>query len=261
MSSLPVVARICIYPVKSFDAQSVESAVVLPSGALEWDRRYAVCDGAGEVLNAKRTAAVHRLRSSFDRLSKRFSLRVEGTHEIHTFEMDSQRELLVRWLSDFFGMPLGLIENQQAGLPDDVESPGPTVISTATLNEVTTWFGLSLDDVRARFRANLEIDGVPPFWEDSLVADGTRETVFQIGEVSLVGSNACQRCVVPSRCPESGSVRKEFAKTFAERRRQALPDWAPISVFEHYYRLATNTRPLAGKHGLIAVGDSVVVGR
>ena len=44
--SAPFIARIALYPIKGFDPTAVESATVLPSGALAGDRRWAfVRDG------------------------------------------------------------------------------------------------------------------------------------------------------------------------------------------------------------------------
>ena len=61
--------------------------------------------------------------------------------------------------------------------------PGPTVICTATLVEVTSWYpGLALEQVRLRFRANLEFGGVPAFWEDQLMTAKPGRVRFQIGD-------------------------------------------------------------------------------
>ena len=181
-------------------------------------------DRSGDWINGKRTPAVHRLRSFFDPSSERLDLHVEGTSETHSFAIDSERPELLRWLSEYFGITVALMENAEYGWPDDTESPGPTVISVATLREVGGWFGgLSVDEVRQRFRANLEIDGVEPFWEDRLVADDVREVRFRIGAAELLGTNPCACCIVPTRSPTSGEMIHSFAKIFAEHRRQRLP--------------------------------------
>ena len=58
--------RITIYPIKSLDGVDVESVAVLPNGALENDRRFALVDADGHYVNGKRTAAVHRIRAAYD---------------------------------------------------------------------------------------------------------------------------------------------------------------------------------------------------
>ena len=259
-------ARINIHPVKSLDGAAHQQAVVLPGGALEHDRRFALFDTAGEVVNGKRTDAAHRLRSVYDPHERTLSLRPKGTAVADVFHLDRERSQLQRWLADYFALPEGvrLLENAQAGFPDDTESPGPTVISTATLEAVAGWFaGLTADEVRQRFRPNLEIGGVEQFWEDRLYAAVGEAVEFRIGAVRLAGTNPCQRCVVPTRWATTGQVGPDaaFAKTFAERRRQTLPSWADTSRFDHYFRLAVNTRlAVPGQGGRIAVGDEVVEG-
>jgi uncharacterized protein len=140
--------------------------------------------------------------------------------------------------------PCRFVENETAGFPDDTDAPGPTLVSTATLAAVASWFpGLSVDETRRRFRANLEIAGVEPFWEDGLVGPPGTAVPFQIGETRWLGVNPCQRCVVPTRDSATGAATPLFQKTFANRREAALPPWAAREQFDHFYRLAINTRP------------------
>jgi uncharacterized protein len=255
---MATLARINIHPVKSLDPQALDEVLLLPSGALRNDRRFALRDRAGEFMTGKRSPAIHLLRSSFDPLTNTLTLRIEDSGDSHRFEVDAQRGALSRWMSDYFAMPLEFVENSLAGFPDDTESPGPTLISVATLGEVATWFGgLSTDEVRRRFRANLEVEGVEAFWEDRLVSDQGRVVRFRIGGAELWGTNPCQRCPVPSRNPYTGEAIREFAKTFSARRRAALPEWAPASRFDHFYRLAVNTRAADSEPCTIRVGDEV----
>jgi uncharacterized protein YcbX len=116
---------------------------------------------------------------------------------------------------------------------------------------------LSVDEVRDRFRANLEIDAAEPFWEDRLVAENLGMVRLQIGDAQLLGTNPCQRCPVPTRNPYSGEPLHGFAKTFAERRQETLPEWAPASRFDHFYRLAVNTRPVHARECTLRIGDEV----
>lgn len=258
---MPRLARIDIYPIKSLDGQSVDSAQVLANGALADDRRYALVDRQGDFVNGKRSAAFHRLRSHVDFARQRLTLCVEGSAEAREFDLDGQRADLSAWLSDFFGQAVELVENTDGGFPDDTESPGPTLISVATLDEVGRWFGgLPLDETRARFRANLEIGGVEPFWEDRLVAEADRVVRFRIGEAELLGTNPCQRCAVPTRHPTTGEVWPGFAKKFAAQRADTLPKWSPASRYDHFYRLAVNTRRRGARPCLLRVGDEVHVG-
>lgn len=256
---MPYLSRITIYPVKSLEGCAVDEVGVLPSGALYHDRRFAICDESGCWINGKRTADVHRLRSSFDIASGSLELSVRNGSDSVAFQVDRERVALDAWLSRYFGLAVNLVENRETGFPDDMLSPGPTVISAATYEQVAVWFPpITVDESRRRFRANLEIADAPPFWEDHLIADTGSVVEFQIGPATFEGVNSSARCVVPSRDPSSGEIYSHFAKTFAQMRRETLPTWAPASQFDHYYRLAVNTRvaPTAAPC-VLRVGDAV----
>jgi hypothetical protein len=258
-----VLARICVYPIKSLDAAEPAAARVLPGGALADDRRFALVDAAGRIVNAKRTAAMHRPAAVFDLDGRRVELGRRGDGAGSTFSLEHDRRDLGEHLSALIGLPLAVVENAQAGFPDDTDAPGPTVVSTATLEAVATWFpGLTVDQVRRRFRANLEIGGVEPFWEDRLYAEAGRGVRFHVGGVAFEGVNPCRRCVVPTRCPDTGEARPDFAAIFAARRRETLPAWATASRFDTFYRLTVNTRPAPDNTGLeVRVGDPVRIGQ
>ncbi len=150
-----------------------------------------------------------------------------------------------------------LVENCETGFPDDLDAPGPTIVSTATLVAVAEWFpGLTVDEARRRFRANLEIDGVEPFWEDRLYGRDGEPVRFRIGDVEFFGTNPCQRCVVPTRDSQTGDVLSDFQKQFATQRESTLPVWAERSRFNHFYRLAVNTR-VVSSDGMLSVGSEL----
>ena len=257
---LPSLVRITLYPVKSLDGLAVNEAVVLPSGALEHDRRFAVVDGEGRFVNGKRTAKVHQIRSSFDASARTLTLGIQGHDDRQSFSVDLDREALDEWLSRHFDFPVTVVENAGGGFPDDTDSPGPTLLSAATLRAVLEWFPeLVEDECRRRFRANLEVGGVEPFWEDRLFSEPGGVVRFRVGEVVFEGVNPCQRCVVPSRSAVDGVPIPEFQKRFSTKRRETLPPWAAASRFNHFYRLALNTRVTHGQRGTIRVGDEVEI--
>jgi uncharacterized protein YcbX len=252
-------SRILVYPVKSLDQHALDQASFTRLGALEYDRRFAMTDQEGRWINGKRNRRVHRLRTRFDLASDTITVWEEGDDNQFAFRMHDQRAELEQWLSEFFALRVILRQDEHQGFPDDVESPGPTVISTATLEEVAGWFpGVTLDEVRRRYRANLEIAGVEPFWEDRLFGDVGSAVRFRIGEAVLEGRNPCQRCVVPSRDSRTGEPLAGFQKRFAERRAATLPAWASKNRFDHFYRLSVNTRvPADSTRQVIRVGDPV----
>lgn len=255
---MPRLQRIEIYPVKSMDPQSVDAAEILATGALRYDRQWALYDPSGKVVNGKRTPLIQRLRSECDLAERVITLRPQGESRPVMFHVDRQRAELEKWLAGWFGHPVFLREDPAGGFPDDIESPGPTVISTATLRTVASWFSpLGEAEVRRRFRANLEIEADEPFWEDRLFGEEGDLVRFRVGTVEFGGTNPCQRCPVPTRDSFTGEALAGFQRHFAEAREQTLPEWANRERFNHFYRLAVNTRLISRGEGIVRVGDNV----
>ncbi|XGB43180.1 MAG: MOSC N-terminal beta barrel domain-containing protein [Nodosilinea sp. LVE1205-7] len=160
---IPYLARIDIFPIKSLDGLSVQQAKVLASGALQGDRTYALLNTQGNFIHGKSNPMVHRLRTHFSPDRNRVTWIKDLPSTSVSFVLQPPRQTLETWLSDYFSEPVRLAENQAMGFPDDTLARGPTLISTATLETVASWYGdLTLAEVRRRFRTNLEIGGVPP---------------------------------------------------------------------------------------------------
>lgn len=256
---MPYLASIFIYPIKSLDPVAVNQATVLASGAIQQDRELAIVDAQGRFVNGKRNAKVHGLRSQWDTAAKTISLQVQDTQHKRVFHLEQDRTELESWLSDYFGFAVQLARNSLTGFPDDTIASGPTVISTSTLEAIASWFpGISLEEMRLRLRTNLEIGGVPPFWEDRLFADADEVVQFQIGEVVFEGINPCQRCIVPTRNPLTGEAYPQFQKIFLEMREKTLPSWTTRSRFNHFYRLSVNTHiPETEAGKILNIGDEI----
>ncbi len=157
---MPYLARISIFPIKSLDGMTLPEATVLSSGALQFDRQFSIFDSAGRCFNGKRTHLVNHLRSEYDPVRRTARIRIGDDEQL--VSMDSDRATCERWLSEYFRTTVKVVENEQRGFPDDLNAPGPTVINTATLHAIASWFDLELDDARRRFRTNLEIDASTP---------------------------------------------------------------------------------------------------
>lgn len=284
---MPTLDRITIYPVKSLDGLDLDEAVLLPSGSLEHDRRWQLVDMEGRVVNAKRTAICHAIRAAYDLGAGLIDLAVDPAAVAAAAIPGIERLAALRpasfplvpgpdgpcgWLAEAFGMDVLLIERREGGFPDDREAPGPTVISTATLQEVARWFGFDLVESRRRFRANLELGGCEAFWEDSLASPARPELQpsfsdlpadlpadpyadlpppegreFSFGEVRFKATNVCRRCVVPTRDSRTGAVTAHFRDAFDARRARALPSEVDASAWSHCYRLGVNSRTAAMK--------------
>jgi len=257
-------ANIRLHPIKSLDPVHVEEARIGPGGGLEFDRAWALYSTDGQWVNGKRTAAIHLIRAAFAKDISSVTLSVPGDSRkipTRTFAFPSETTAASNWFSGFFEQPI-TVRYSPEGLPDDNIANGPTIVSSATLQAVCDLFdGMEVDETRQRFRTTLEIDGVPPFWEDQLFGEEERSSVrFRIGEVNFEGSNPCARCPVPPRNPRTGEIIPGFQKRLSDFRRTSIPSWTPEARFDHYYRVATNTRVASTESGkILRVGDSIVL--
>jgi len=259
----PRLANIRIHPIKSLDPVSVEEACIGPAGGVALDRAWALYSVDGKWVNGKRTPAVHLIRASYapDLASVTLTVPADGRRiPRRTFAFPLEYENASEWFSVFFEQQI-IVRYSADGFPDDSIANGPTIVSTASLGAVAEWFpGLSVENVRQRFRTTLEVDGVPAFWEDQLFGEGEHRMLrFRIGEVRLEGSNPCARCPVPPRDPCTGVNLDGFQKHFTRQREVTLPEWSPRERFDHFYRLSTNTRVASCEAGkILRVGDAVI---
>lgn len=264
---LPILSRIEIFPVKSLDGVTHQDVTVLPSGALKGDRQYALQDAKGRFVNGKSNKLVHRLRTTFSEDLTTITLRCQGLEQSTTFSLVGNRTPLELWLSDYFSQPVTVQENTNTGFPDDLNAAGPTVISTATLATVAQWFpGMDLAEARRRFRTNLEIDGTSAFWEDQLYGEPSQSRRFEVGAVTFLGINPCQRCIVPTRNSLTGESDssapgvRQFQQQFIQFRKAQLPFGVSRERFNHFYKLAINTRVAPDSQSFqLKIGDEIKI--
>jgi uncharacterized protein YcbX len=263
----PHLVNIRLHPIKSLDPVSVPEARISPSGGLALDRAWALYSVDGKWVNGKRTPAIHLIRANYSPDLREVTLSVPGDRReipTRTFAFPGAYEDAAEWFSVFFEQQI-IVRYSENGFPDDTVASGPTIVSTASLESVSEWFGptpqgfpgVSVDEARQRFRATLEINEVPAFWEDQLFGEDERSVVrFKIGEINFEGSNPCARCPVPPRNPQTGEILEGFQKRFTQLRESTLPPWSPRPRFDHFYRLSTNTRVAPSEtNKLLCVGD------
>jgi uncharacterized protein len=248
------VDRLEIFPIKSLDGCPVDQATITFGGALKFDRRWALVDAQSNFVNAKRYAQIHAIRSNFDLVTLQIDLSASGMPDV-CLAIDDPA--LSNWFSKYFNQPIQIQENTIIGFPDDTASPGPTIISTASLQEIASWYpNLSVSEIRRRLRTNIEISGVSAFWEDRLFTNNPQD--FSIGNISIQGINPCQRCIVPTRNTTTGTIDSGFQKTFGTHRAATLPSEVDRSRFNHFYRVAVNTcLPASAIGQTIQIGDSI----
>jgi uncharacterized protein YcbX len=256
---MPRLERLRVYPVKGFDGVEVDAADVLDGGTLEYDREFAFFDGDA-VVNAKREDRIHALSTDFDPESGAFVVEtLDGETERFILERERERERAEAWFESALGIDgLTLKRDRTRGFVDRREM-GPSVVSTGTLREIASWFDeLSVESVRRRLRANVEISGVLAFWEDRFVGAGA--PAFEVGGVRFEGVTPCGRCVVPGRDPDTGESLPAFRERFIEKRRQTFPQWADADAFEHHFVAMLIARvPESDRGRRLRVGDPVRV--
>jgi uncharacterized protein len=237
----PTLNRITIYPVKSLDGISLQKALIGKGGCLVHDREYAITDADGQFITGKTNPLVHSLRSTFELDDEIIYLRHQNETSWKKFHFRKDLLAIQLFLTDFFGIPLVLQKNMNGRFMDIPDISGMTVLSTASLQSISQWFDkMNLDEARRRFRATIEIEGVPPFWEDRLFSKEDIGIEFKIGDVTLIGISPRARCVVPTRNPDSGVVTHSFPKYFAEHRAASLPQWSKLNEYGHHYHLTVN---------------------
>lgn len=254
---MATIDRLRVYPLKGLDGIDVTSVRVLDGGTLEHDREFALFDADGDVLNGKRTARVHELSTEFDPEDSTLTVEPpDGDSSAFALDAKADRRRAEMWFSEFFGEDVQLRRDDSLGFVDRREM-GPSVVSTATVAAVASWFeGMSVESARRRLRANVEISGVPAFWEDRFV--GEDAPAFEVAGVRFEGETPCGRCVVPERDPDTGEPTPEFRERFVERRKETFPEWADEDAFDHYYTLMLITSiPESDRGTEIAVGNPV----
>jgi uncharacterized protein len=258
----PQLTRIQLFPIKSLDPVVVREARIGPAGGLEHDRAWALHSVEGRWMRGKNAPLIHLIRAEFAPDLSAVTLSSQAPERPMSparLAFPADIEAASAWFSDYFQSPVRVFYSAE-GFPDHGHIPGPTIVSTASLEKVCEWFpGITLEDARRRLRATLEVTGVPAFWEDCLFApDETSIVRFRVGGVAFEGAAPCERCVIPSRDPRTGASLDGFQKRFSELRQAQLPPWSPASRFDHFYYLAVNTRVPSAECGkLVRLGDSL----
>ena len=157
----PLLANIRLHPIKALDPVSVSEARIGPNGGLELDRVWALYSADGRWVNGKRTAAMHLIRAAYSPDISSVTLTVPGDRRdipAMNFAFPGDTEGAADWFSMYFEQAIQ-VRYTREGFPDDGLASGPTIVSTGSLESVCVWFpGVTLDEVRRRFRTTLEID-------------------------------------------------------------------------------------------------------
>jgi uncharacterized protein YcbX len=256
----PFISRIRIYPIKSLDHVELQQAKI-GIQSLQYDREFALLAADGRFMNGKRSGKVNELKTSYDLPNQMVILVPRIGGEPHSFHMVDQKHELESFLTQFFGEPVSLVHSKTGQLMDIPVASSVTIVSEASLNSLHEDFpDRSLEDVRLRFRVNIEISGVDPFWEESLIGKPGTGTRFTAGEVEMIAISPRARCNVPPRDPLTGVPDRTFIKKMMQSRQRSLPGGSFIPSYGSLYHLTINTYLSEAQEGKwIRVGDQIKI--
>jgi uncharacterized protein YcbX len=256
----PLLSRIRIYPIKALDPVELQEAEV-GVHSLRYDREFAMITHDRRYMNSKRSGKVNQLKATYDLPNYRVYLAPRAGGVTDSFHLLNDKGKLEEYLESFFGEPISLAHSEHGQLMDIPTASSVTLVSEASLLSLHTAFpDLSPEDLRLRFRATLELTGVDPYWEESLVGSPGVGTRIQVGEVEMITVSPRARCNVPPRDPMTGITDKTFVKRMMKQRESTLPENSHLPEYGNFYHLTINTYlPQSQKGKWLRVGDELTV--
>jgi uncharacterized protein YcbX len=237
----PTLSKIRIYPIKSLDPIELTS-VKIGNRSLLGDRKFAMLNQFGSFINGKATGLVNQLQTSFDEQIEYVTFNKRGSDKKTIFNLNTETDKIESFLSLFFKNKVSLIKNEDGRLMDIPDESAATVIAYETVQYLAEQLGDSMDTLRLRFRANLEISNVPIYWEERLANEDSEIGVpFLIGDVKMIGKNLRARCNVPPRNPLTGETDKTFIKKLIDSRQKNIPSWSHVQKLGSLYHLSVDT--------------------
>lgn len=259
---IPTISTIRIYPIKGLSGTSLETAVV-GRHSLQFDRQFAMELEDSSLLNGKKDPRVNLISLDFDFTNEAISIQEKESKAEHIFELRVDNHDLDDFLSSFFHQRLRLITDTDGGLMDVPRRGSLSVYSEASLKALHQDLGRhDLDNLRARFRSNIELTGVEPYWEEQLYDRPGHGVAFSIGEVACIGAKPRVRCPVPPQDPESGQIDKHFVRDHIAHRNKPEHGGEKLLRYNNgvYFFAVDAFIPLSEEGKVIQTGDSIEIG-
>ena len=257
----PIVSRLQIFPVKFLEGLQVEQAEVGIHG-LKWDRHFAIVAKDGQLISGKRNPEVNRLSVSYDLSASSITLCKRDQDEKHTFSLEVGNRELDQFLSDYFRTMVSLQSDIEGGFQDIPRIGSLSIYGEASLRALQADLGRhDLDELRRRFRSNLEITSTDPYWEDQLYVRPGFGLRCMLGDVKAIGVAPRVRCPVPPRDSRTSEVDAHFVEDHIAHRNKYGKDGL-LAYGKSTYYFAVDVflaKPEAGKH--IRKGDSITLGK
>jgi hypothetical protein len=243
--------QINIYPVKSLDGYSPQTAIVEPRG-LRYDRRWLITDEKGMFITQRTEAKMAQLKAIiendthliiYEKANEKQQIKIPITQtaqdfaveiwddKVNAFRISDEADA---FLSDFLAKKCHLVAMKAPSKrpidPDFALRPTDEVsfadgfpmllLGEAAVAYLRTQFSAdselrtaSVYDLVRRFRPNLVFSGGKPHDEDNF-------RHFRIGEIPFVGVKPCGRCVLTTRDPDTGKAGKDPLSTLKNYRQQ-----------------------------------------
>jgi uncharacterized protein len=186
------------YPVKGLTPERLESVQLEPGETLPFDRAYAIENGPGRFdanaprhlpkinfLMLMRDERLATLRATFDDRTHMLTIARDGKPVVHgRLDTPLGRQLIEQFIAAYMKAELRgppKIVHAAGHSFSDVAAKCVHIVNLASVRELARIMGREVDPLR--FRANLYLDGMPPWaefdWMDKAVAIGpARLTVF-----------------------------------------------------------------------------------
>jgi len=214
----PAISKLRIYPIKSLGFVELEEAEI-GVHSLKNDRLFAMVDENGRYVNGKRNHLVNLLKTEFDLTNGLVKFSEKSNGNPTSFELKEGNDELDDYLSNFFDIKLNLKKNAEGAFMDIPLESSVTIVSEASLQYLQKDLERhNLENMRLRFRSNIELTGVEAFWEERLYKKPGIGMRFKIGNVEMIGISPRARCNVPPQHPDTGDMDYHFVKTMRNSR-------------------------------------------
>jgi uncharacterized protein len=274
-----ILTQINIYPVKSLDGFSPQTAIVEGRG-LQYDRRWVLVDESGTFMSQRTTRKMTQLRAIIedDNLtifvknepSQRVSIPIAAEGEMLDVSVwdDTTQGMKISsaadiFLSDFLETKCYLVKmpeianrrvEEQYNTGNDIVSYADgfpfLIIGEASINDLNQRLDVPLNpdnqplEGMRRFRTNFVFSNGIPYEEDHW-----RD--FKIGNVDFIGCKPCGRCVMTTLDPDTGERNNEPLQTLATYRKEGKRIKFGQNVVWNSALWIADTKPM------VSVGDTI----
>lgn len=232
-----ITSKLRIYPIKSLGFVEADE-VEVGFHSLKNDRQFAMVDADGRYLNGKRNNQVNLLKTDYDLANASVTFSDETSGIGGTFELREENEALNEFISDYFDLGLQLVSNDQGQFMDMPAESSVTIVSEASLQHLQQDLDRhTLENMRQRFRSNIEVSGVEAYWEEQLYHTPGVGMRFRVGDVHMIGISPRARCNVPPQSPENGEIDYHFIKNMIASRKDHSPSAEKVIQYgkAHYF--------------------------